>query len=95
MVTVAEFPGESVPVAGLKLAPERSLLAAQFTLPCEVDDSVRVTVQGDVPPEGEHIELFKVVGLTVKVGGVQLQATETGVSPSLPEKVKVPFWQVI
>lgn len=95
IVTVTDCPGERVPVAGLRLAPERSLLAVQFTLPCEFEDSLRFNVHWEafcVPP---HIALFNVVGVTVKVGGVQLQVTGTGVSPSLPEKVKVPLWHGI
>lgn len=47
IVTVSCFdsPGESVPLAGLKVAPLRSVLADQFRFPCELGSSVSVNVQ--------------------------------------------------
>jgi len=42
---------------------------------------------------GEVVSIVQ--GTGVGDGGVQLQETVTGVSPSEPEKVNVPFWQGI
>jgi hypothetical protein len=101
IITGIDCPGVSWPLAGLKLTPLRVLVADQLTVPCELAVSLTVTWHCKVLPVKEQAELVwsKLVGLTANVGGgggdVQLHEMVTGVSPSAPEKMKVPFWQGI
>ena len=94
-ITCFDSPGESIPLAGLKVAPLRSVLADQFRFPCELGSSVSVNVQVKtlfVLSNG-HVwtsVLPTFAELTSKIGGVlccnvmlKVTVTVTILDPSL------------
>jgi hypothetical protein len=74
--TVIDWPGESVPLDGVKLIPLRLLLAVQLTLAGEVEVAFKRTLHLCVLPVTVHwlLLVVRLVGLTTSLGGEQFHA---------------------
>jgi hypothetical protein len=97
MVTVVDWPGESIPPGGLNCVALASLDADHLRLPGELAVSVSVTLHCHAVASDVQLFVSKLIGLTINIGGagVQLHDEVIGFAPPDPEKVKVAAWQDI
>ena len=97
IVTVVDWPGESVPLDGLNCAALLSLEADHLRLPGELLSSDRVALHCQTVVSDVQLFVSKLVGLAISIGGggVQLHDEVMDFVPPDPEKVKVAAWQAI